>query len=164
LALCGKEYKLISGAVGKIIGLVLAHSVLIGSYLQEGELLVPLVIYQQGESREIKTFEADTQENAVILGQKFLSSLSAKSDSWAYVQDGLITLENGNKQDVYFIKAWAKGMLEPIELYQMYNSQPFALVDNIKVLNYADSFITALDEGIFSHPSASKQDLEKWFK
>lgn len=39
--LCGKEYMLISEAVGKIIGLVLAHSVLIGSDLQEGELLVP---------------------------------------------------------------------------------------------------------------------------
>ena len=33
---------LISEAVGKIIGLVLAHSVLIGSDLQEGELLVPV--------------------------------------------------------------------------------------------------------------------------
>lgn len=56
--ICGKEYMLISEAVGKIIGLVLAHSVLIGSDLQEGELLVPLVIYYQGEDREIKTFEA----------------------------------------------------------------------------------------------------------
>ncbi len=171
--LCGKGYMLISEAVGKIIGLVLAHSVLIGSDLQEGELLVPLVIYYLGENREIKTFEAVTQQNAVILGQEFLHSLSQKSDSWAYVQDGLITLENGSKQDVYFIKAWAKGMSEPMELYQMYNTQPFALVDNIKVLNYADtgltpkdadSFVAALDEGIFSHPSASEEDIGKWFK
>ena len=164
---------MISGAVGKIVGLVLAHSVLIGSELQEGELLVPVVIYQQGENRSIKTFEADTQEEAVVLGQEFLNSLSDKSDSWAYVQDGLITLPNGNKQDVYYIKAWAKGMSEPMELYQMYTAQPFALIENIKVLNYADtglsaedadSFIAALDQGIYSHPSASKQDLEKWFK
>ncbi len=164
---------MISGAVGKIVGLVLAHSVLIGSELQEGELLVPVVIYQQGENRSIKTFEADTQEEAVVLGQEFLNSLSDKSDSWAYVQDGLITLPNGNKQDVYYIKAWAKGMSEPMELYQMYTAQPFTLIENIKVLNYADtglsaedadSFIAALDQGIYSHPSASKQDLEKWFK
>jgi hypothetical protein len=168
-----QEYKLISGVIGKIVGLVLAHSVLIGSDLQEGELLVPLVIYYQGENREIKTFAADTQENAVILGQQFLSTLSEKSDSWAYVQDGLITLKNGNKQDVYYIKAWAKGMSKPLELYQMYNTQPFKLVDNIKILNYAetgltpedaDSFVAALDEGIFSHPSAIEEDLEKWFK
>ncbi|XPF94987.1 hypothetical protein ACM9HF_02945 [Colwellia sp. RE-S-Sl-9] len=164
---------MISGAVGKIVGLVLAHSVLIGSELQEGELLVPVVTYQQGENRSIKTFEADTQEEAVVLGQEFLNSLSDKSDSWAYVQDGLITLPNGNKQDVYYIKAWAKGMSEPMELYQMYTAQPFTLIENIKVLNYADtglsaedadSFIAALEQGIYSHPSASKQDLEKWFK
>lgn len=164
---------MISEVVGKIIGLVLAHSVLIGSDLKEGELLVPVVIYYQGENREIKAFEAETQHDAVNLAQEFLSSLSEKSDSWAYVQDGLITLPSGSKQDVYFIKAWAKGMSEPMELYQMYKTQPFKLVENIKVLNYADtglsaedveSFIGALDEGIFSHPSATKQELEKWFK
>ena len=164
---------MISGVIGKIIGLVLAHSVLIGSDLKEGEVLVPLVIYYQGENREIKTFSADTQESAVVLGKKFLSTLSEKSDSWAYVRDGLITLQNGNKQDAYYIKAWAKGMSKPIELYQMYNAQPFALIDNIKVLNYADagltaedsdSFVSALEEGIFSHPSAGEEDLGKWFK
>jgi len=164
---------LISEVVGKIVGLILAHSVLIGSDLPEGELLVPVAIYYQGEQRDIKAFEADTQQDAVKLGQEFLSTLSEKTDSWAYVQDGLVTLSNGNKQDVYFIKAWAKGMPEPIELYQMYKTRPFTLVENIKILNYADSgltpedadtFITALDEGIFSHPSANKQELEKWFK
>jgi len=64
-------------------------------------------------------------------------------------------------------------MSKPMELYQKYNAQPFALVDNIKILNYADtgltpedsdSFVAALEEGIFSHPSASEEDLEKWFK
>lgn len=164
---------MISEVVGKIIGLVLAHSVFIGSDLKEGELLVPVVIYYQGENREIKAFEAETQQEAVNLAQDFLSSLSGKSDSWAYVQDGLITLPNGIKQDVYFIKAWSKGMSKPMELYQMYKTQPFTLVENIKVLNYADtglssedadSFIGALDEGIYSHPSATKQELEKWFK
>ncbi len=131
------------------------------------------MIYYQGENREIKTFEADTQQDAVILGQEFLSTLSEQSDSWVYVQDGLNTRSNGNKQDVYFIKAWAKGMSEPIQLYQMYNTQPFGLIENIKVLNYgdtglktedADSFINAMDEGIFSHPAATKKELEKWFK
>jgi len=62
---------LISGAIGKIIGLVLAHSVLIGSDLKEGELLVPLVIYYQGENREIETFAADTQKMRLFLGKNF---------------------------------------------------------------------------------------------
>lgn len=164
---------MVSVVVGKIAGLILAHSVLIGSELQEGELLVPLVIYYQDEGRKIKAFEAGTQQEAVNLGNSFINNLDEQVDRWAYVQDGLITLQSGHKQDVYFIKAWAKGMSEPLELYQMYKTKPYALVDNIKTINYlntgltieeANSFAEGLDEGIFSHPSASKKELDKWFK
>ena len=163
---------MISDSVGKIIGLVLAHSVLIGSELQEGELLVPVVIYYQDGLRKIEAFEAETQNEAVLLGQQFLSSLPENIESWAYVQDGLITLENGQKQDIYFIKAWANGMQLPLELYQAYQPHPFKLIDNVKVLNFGESgldpedtnsFISALDEGIFSHPSATKEQLNQWF-
>ncbi|MGH8436914.1 MAG: hypothetical protein ACRERX_21190 [Pseudomonas sp.] len=163
---------MISEIVGKIVGLILAHSVLIGSELQEGELLVPVVIYYQDGLRKIEAFEADTQNEAVLLGQQFLSSLPENVESWAYVQDGLITLENGQKQDIYFIKAWTSGMRMPLELYQMYQLHPFKLIDNIKVLNFEDSglnpddanlFTSALEEGIFSHPSATKEQLNQWF-
>jgi hypothetical protein len=164
---------LLSETLGKIVGLILAHSVLIGSELEEGQLLVPVVIYYQDGARKIEAFEAETQQEAVDLANTFLNSMPEKTESWAYVQDGLITLDDGNKQDVYFIEAWVKGMVEPIQLYQMYSSNPFGLIDNLKVLNYeatglssedANSFATALDEGIFSHPSATKNELERWFK
>jgi hypothetical protein len=164
--------KLISEIAGKIAGLTLAHSVLIGSELQEGELLVPVVIYYQDGFRKIEAFEADTQDEAVLLAQQFLSSLPENIESWAYVQDGLITLENGQKQDIYFIKAWASGMQLPLELYQMYQPHPYKLIDNVKVLNFdecglyqedANLFTSALDEGIFSHPSATKEQLNQWF-
>lgn len=163
---------MISEVLGNIVGLILAHSVLIGSELNEGELLVPVVIYYENGIRKIESFEADTQQEAVDLANQFLNSMPENTESWAYVQDGLITLESGKKQDVYFIEAWVKGMVEPIQLYQMYSFKPFGLIENIKVLNFestglnsedANSFATALDEGIFSHPSASKKELEQWF-
>ena len=122
--------------------------------------------------RRIEAFESETQQEAVSLAAKFLSNIPDNTDSWAYVQDGLVRLENGQKQDVYFIKAWAQGMDEPLQMYQAYNIRPFELVGNIKILNYADTglssddanlLINALDEGIYSHPSATREGLEKLF-
>jgi hypothetical protein len=164
---------LISEVVGKIAGLVLAHCVLIGSELKDGELLVPLVIYYQDGVRKIETFEAETQQDAVNLAQIFLTNIPENVESWAYVQDGLITMEDGSKQDVFFINAWATEMTEPLRIYQMYRTNPFTLLDKIKVLNYTETglrtedanlFIDALDQGIYSHPSASEEQLQRWFK
>lgn len=164
---------LIAEVVGKITGLILAHSVLIGSKLQDGELLVPLVIYSQEGVRKIEAFEAETQQEAVNLAHTFLTNIPDDVESWAYVQDGLITMEDGSKQDVYFINAWATGMTEPLKIYQMYSTNPFTLLGNIKVLYYAETglrtedsgtFIDALDQGIYSHPSASVEQLEHLFK
>ena len=163
---------MISESIGKIVGLILTHSVLIGSALQEGELLVPVVIYYQDGIRKIESFEAETQNEAVHRGLEFINSMPDNVEAWAYVQDGLITLDNGQKQDVYFFKAWVKGMSAPLELYQMYQYQPFELIDNIKILNFestglsmqdADVFSSALTEGLYLHPSATKEQVQRWF-
>lgn len=153
--------------VGKLLGLVMAHSALIGNSLEPGELMVPYVITEQSGKREIINFEADSQEQAVDNANKTLIELTSKDGAWAYSQDGLITTENGNKQDVYFFKIWAKGMTNPLEAYQMYDSTPFKLVGNIQILNFdetgldmdkTEEFITALTDGINSHPTAG----DKW--
>ncbi|NVJ61119.1 MAG: hypothetical protein HWE27_12060 [Gammaproteobacteria bacterium] len=158
--------------LGKIVGLILAHGVLIGNDLPEGELLVPVVIYYEGNSRKLEAFEADTQQEAVDLANQFLNDLPKSVDSWTFIREGAIALSNNEKQDVYYIKAWTQGMSEPMELYQMYNTKPFELVGNIKIINFSETgikaesasvFTKALYEGVFSHPSDNKEILRKWF-
>ncbi len=164
---------MIAEIVGNLIGLILAHSIYVGSELQEGELVVPKVIYYQDSAKKMEVFEADTQENAVLNAQAFINAFPEDVDSWAYARDGFITLKSGAKQDVYYIKAWAHGMATPLELYQPYQFQPFALEGNIKVLNYEASgldmgeenvFIDAINSSAFTHPSAPKELLERWFE
>ncbi|KGK08514.1 hypothetical protein [Vibrio navarrensis] len=163
---------MIAEVVGNLVGLILAHSIFIGSDLQEGELMVPRVIYYENSVRKMEVFEAETQVDAVANAELFIKNLPQEVDSWAYAQDGLVTLTSGEKQDVYYIKAWSRGMLAPLELYQPYTFSPFSLDGNIKVLNYEASgldmreenaFIRAIQEGAFAHPAAPKALLERWF-
>jgi hypothetical protein len=156
--------------IGKLLGFVMAHSALIGDSLEPGELMVPYVIFEQSGKRKVIDFEADTQELAVENADKKLIELSSKEGVWAYSQDGLITTENGNKQDGFFFKVWTPGMTKALEAYQMYDSTPFKLVGSIQILNFEETgldidtteeFINALTDGISSHPSAG-QKWESW--
>lgn len=157
--------------IGNIAGLILAHSAYIGSG-QDGELMVPYVIFQSGENRELRNFEADTQHQAVHLAHEEIEKHQHLLDVWAYAQEGLVTLEDGSKLDVYLVKAWGKGLSEPIQLYQVFQPKPFKLFGNIKILNFedagfeleqAEAFHSALDAGITSHKKA-KEKWEGWFE
>ena len=157
--------------IGNIVGLILAHSAYIGSG-QDGELMVPYAIFQAGENREVKNFEAETQQQAVELAHEAIDKYQHLVDAWAYAQEGVVTLEDGSKQDVYLIKAWIQGVSEPIQLYQMFKPKPFKLIGNIKILNFedagfeleqAEAFHSALDAGITSHNKANEK-WESWFE
>ena len=156
--------------IGQILGFIMAHSAAIGDSLAEHELMVPYIITINNGKRESIEFEAETQQQAVNAAEKKLSELSLSVEAWSYSQDGLVTLDNGEKQDVFFFKVWTKGMSEPLQAYQMYRKQPFKLIGNIQILNYSESgllanmqkqFSAGINEGIESHPTGSKK-WESW--
>lgn len=152
--------------IGQILGFIMAHSAAIGDSLAEHELMVPYVITINNGKRESMEFEAETQQQAVSTAEKKLPELSRSVEAWSYSQDGLVTLDNGEKQDVFFFKVWAKGMSEPLQAYQMYKKYPFKLIGNIQILNYSESgllakeqeqFSAGINQGIESHPTGSKK-------
>jgi hypothetical protein len=156
--------------LGNILGLTLAHSAFIGSG-QDGVTLAPYVVYQQGENRQVLNFEADTQQEAIDSAYASIKEYQPSVDAWAISHEGLVTLDNGEKQDIYIVKAWVNGLAEPIMIYQMFNPKPFKLIGNIKVLNFEDTGLDteqaemlhqALDAGIESHNSANEK-WESWF-
>ena len=156
--------------IGQILGFIMAHSAAIGDSLAQHELMVPYVITVNNGKRENIEFEAETQQQAVNAAEKKLSELSQSVDAWSYSQDGLVTLDSGEKQDVFFFKVWVKGMSEPLQAYQMYRKHPFKLSGNIQILNYSESgllsqeqelFAEGINEGIEAHPTGSKK-WESW--
>lgn len=157
--------------IGQLLGFIMAHSAAIGDSLELNELLVPFVITENKGERISLEFEADTQELAVAKAEKKLAELSNDVDAWSYSQDGLVTLQDGSKQDVFFYKIWSKGMSEPLQAYQMYQKHPFKLIGNVRILNYTESglsadhqeaFIAGLDNGISAHPNGNEK-WESWF-
>ena len=152
--------------IGQILGFIMAHSAAIGDSLAEHELMVPYAITINNGKRESMEFEAETQQQAVNAAEKKLLELSRSVEAWSYSQDGLVTLDNGEKQDVFFFKVWAEGMSEPLQAYQMYKKHPFKLIGNIQILNYSESglltkeqeqFSAGINQGIESLPTGSKK-------
>jgi hypothetical protein len=152
--------------LGNILGLTLARSAFIGSG-QDGVTLAPYIVYQQGENRQVSNFEADTQQEAIESAYASIEEYQKSVDAWAISYEGFVTLDNGEKQDIYIVKAWIGDLAEPIMIYQMFNPKPFKLIGNIKVLNFEDTGLDvdqvellhqALDAGIESHSNAN----EKW--
>jgi len=169
-ALYGSEKLVKIEILGNFLGLTLAHSAFIGSG-QDGVTLAPYVVYQQDENRQVVNFEADTQQEAIDNAYASIKEYQPSVDAWAISYEGLVTLDNGEKQDIYIVKAWVNGLAEPIMIYQMFNPKPFKLIGNIKVLNFEDTGLDmkqaetlhhALDAGIESHNSANEK-WESWF-
>ena len=156
-------------SAGKIAGLILAHTALIGSD-QEGVPIAPYAIFESGENREVINYPADSQAEAVETMQAEIQKYQDTVSAWASAQEGYIS-NNDEQSDIYLIKIWVPGVTEPIKFYQEFNPQPFKLKGNIKILNFEDAgfsledgelFHSSLDEGISSHPSASDK-WESWF-
>lgn len=157
--------------IGNFVGLTLAHTAFIGSG-QGGELMVPYIILQSGAKREVRNFEAETQQKAIELAHKAIDELPESVDAWAYAQEGVVELADGTKQDVYLIKGWSNDLAKPIELYQRVQSAPFKLIGSIQMLNFenagfkmeqAETFMNALNTGILSHKSAN-ENWKNWFE
>lgn len=150
---------------GDLLGTILAQTALVGSRLEKGDLLTPYIV--KGKDKSVVFCEAQTQQEAVNKGEEKIANLTKKSKSWAYTHEGLITLEGGNKQDIYVFKIWVPGMSEPLQAYQMVNPSPFKLVDNIKLMNYLE---TGLDKnaygdflaGLNAAIDANKEAAKNW--
>lgn len=106
-----------------LAGFVLAHAAWSVSDLPEGELLVPMVITEVGGERKLTRFEAETQEQAIAIGKKFVADQQASSSAWAFAREGQMKTSDGYI-NVLAVDAWAKGMTEPITFIQPF--QPYA--------------------------------------
>ncbi|TLU64198.1 hypothetical protein FE810_12925 [Thalassotalea litorea] len=156
--------------IGQLLGFIVAHSASIGDELKERELMVPFVISVLDNHPTVIDFEAETQEMAVNNAEAKLAELSLSADAWSYAQDGMVTMDDGSEQDVYFYKVWLNGMVEPLLAYQMYQKYPFKLKGNVQILNYVEAglspdlqepLINGLNVGISSHDTAN-QKWDSW--
>ena len=104
-------------------GFVLAHAAWIASDLQDSELICPIVVVTRGDAREVIPFEAESQAEAISMGNASLEELKNSVDAWALAREGLFSIPNGDagKKDVLTVSSWVEGLDEPITLQQLFN-------------------------------------------
>ncbi|PUA27208.1 MAG: hypothetical protein B0W54_20535 [Cellvibrio sp. 79] len=102
-------------------GFVLAHSALILSELQPGELICPFSIIQSGRRKQVFDYEAESQEEAVERGKADFDDLKDIAEIWAFAREGLFSGPDVEKTDVIVVSAWAPGMAEWLGIIQKFN-------------------------------------------
>ena len=155
-----------------LAGFVLAHAAWSVSDLPEGELLVPLAIIEKYGKRQLIRFEAETQEEAIKKGKSALTEAKETADAWAFAREGLLTEGNG-KVEVLAVDFWAKGMKEPVTLFQRF--EPYATKGEFKIIGNPELIIDDMiqpsdkmkellefiNKGINQHPKVSSL-WESW--
>lgn len=110
---------MISEAVAKHAGLVMAHSAAIASVIEPGELICPYIVIAKGSDRESIDFESQTQDEAVARAWSSLDEYREIVDLWAMSREGLVEGPDG-KEDVLVVAVWEPGMSEAIIVTQRF--------------------------------------------
>jgi hypothetical protein len=159
---------MISEAVAKHAGLVMAHAAVIASVLEPGELICPFIVITKGSDRQSIAFESKTQDEAVDRAWSSLSEYKTFVDLWAMAREGLVAGETG-KEDVLVVAAWEQGMSEAVVFTQRFLPEArggFAIYGPISVqyelkpdqLQMVGEWLL---QGIGQHPKGER--WQSWF-
>lgn len=154
---------MISEAVAKHAGLVMAHAAVIASALESGELICPFVVVTKGGNRQSIEFEAETQDEAIDRAWSSLAEYRDHIDLWAMAREGLMSTEEG-KNDVLVVSAWKHGMNEAIVFCQQFRPKihgVFAIIGPVIVQSKLNSDELGIVgrwflEGILEHPQGER--------
>ena len=155
-------------------GFVLAHAAWIASELNAGELICPIGVIENGDSREIIPFEAATQAEAMQAGINTMYGYIGAVDRWAFAREALWSTGGSGspKRDVLLVSAWSRGLDEPIILQQCFHpnsSGSFSLFDRVMIAVHEvectgelhGKILPMVEHGISQHPQAHQWHIWK---
>lgn len=117
-------------------GFVLAHSALILSELNAGELICPFSVIECDGRRQVFDYESESQVEAVERGKADFDNLKDVAETWAFAREGLFSGPEVEKTDVIVVSAWAPGMTEWLGIIQKFNppaNGKFGLIGNAMI-------------------------------
>ena len=91
----------------------------IDSIRDSGGPLVPFIMIQTGDKKELKRFVTEQYEEGVAAGEKTLTEMTSKADFGLIAFDGFITWEE-KKYDAIIVKAFDKTQDEGFQFCQRY--------------------------------------------
>jgi hypothetical protein len=91
----------------------------INSISDSGGPLIPFVMTQTGEKKELQRFVSEKYEEGILMAEKHIKSQSPKPDYALIAYDGYITWEN-KKYDAILVRAFDMGQDEGFIFSQRY--------------------------------------------
>ncbi len=149
-----------------LAGFALGHAAWSASELRKGETLAPIALVLRGDERELKRFEADSEEEGIAEARAAMAEAMEAGDAWALAHAGHVTVQ-ASKVDALVVTCWSKGMpAGAVALVQQI--EPFATRGRFRVVGdphlfvrgrvqspeAAEATIRKLREGVRSHPKA----------
>lgn len=126
-------------------GYAFCQAVHLQSVLEPDALMVPFVVEWNGESALAKPYPANTQQEAVQLQLEAIQKIEDELLPWSAGRDGLLTLNDGSKNDTLVITSGTPGLKEELTVLHMYKTQPFSLVGNFLIQPPYNNFLKEKD-------------------
>ena len=81
-------------------GFALAHAAYSICDVPAGQLLIPLFIAEHQGKREVRRFEAATQEEAITAAKRHIETVDGTLDLWTFSREGSMVLQDDSRTDV----------------------------------------------------------------
>lgn len=147
-------------------GFALAHAAYSICDVPAGQLLIPLFIAEHQGKREVRRFEAATQEEAITTAKRHIEAVEGTLDLWTFSREGSMVLADDSRSDVISVDASSAVFRRRLSIIQSFrrtsHSDGFALVGTPLValdggeLSSEDESecCRILDQGFAMHPAA----------
>lgn len=144
------------------MGYAFSHAMHVQQLLAQNELMVPFVIYWNGNQPTATPYPASTQEEAVKKAIMAREQKKSSVSGWACGREGLVTQNDGTKLDALFFEGWVPGLDNPLEMFVYYQKSPFSLINGFIWKTHENArkdtraFMIDFKNGIMSHSFGNK--------
>ena len=147
-------------------GFALAHAAYSICDVPAGQLLIPLFIAEHQGKREVRRFEAATQEEAITTAKRHIEAVDGTLDLWTFSREGSMVLPDDSRADVISVDASAAAFRGRLTVIQPFRSTshsggfallgtPIVALDGGEVSPDEESECRrVLDQGFAMHPAA----------
>lgn len=143
------------------MGYAFSHAVNVQNLIEPPELMVPYVVYWEGEQPTPVPYPASTQAFAIEKACAAREQRAPRVTGWASGREGTITFDNDVKHDVLLIEGWVPGLSLPLEMFTCCRKAPFRLLNGFVWKNHSQvrrtkeetrEFMKEFKRGILSQP------------
>ena len=147
-------------------GFALAHAAYSICDVPAGQLLIPLFIAAHQGKREVRRFEAATQEEAITAAKRHIETVDGTLDLWTLSREGSMVLQDDSRTDVISVDASSAVFRRRLSITQSFrptlHPDGFALLGTPLVTLEGDEVSPEeeracrriLDQGFAIHPAA----------